>query len=91
MNQAPLTEREPLFIGAKMADKHESNTKKLMAAREKRDFNQLDDFLFTVAENIEEAFLRAGAQPDKDYHYRDLFKTAVDLDELQVPVVAEAL
>jgi hypothetical protein len=44
-----------------------------MAARDKREFNQLDDFLFTVAESIEEAFLSAGAQPVKDYHYRDLF------------------
>jgi hypothetical protein len=63
-------------IGAKMADKHESKTKKLMATHEKRDFNQLDDFLFTVAESIEEAFLRAGAQPGKDYNYRDLFTLA---------------
>jgi hypothetical protein len=47
-----------------------------MAAHEKRDFNQLDDFLFTVAESIEEALLRAGAQPGKDYHYRDLFTQA---------------
>jgi hypothetical protein len=63
-------------IGAKMADKHESKTKKLMAAHERRDFNRLDDFLFTVAESIEEAFLRAGAQPGKDYHYRDLLTLA---------------
>ena len=42
-----------------MVDKHEPKTKKLMAAHEKREFNQLDDFLFTVAESIEEAFLRA--------------------------------
>jgi len=59
-----------------MAYRHEPNTKKLMAAREKRDFNHLDDFLFTVAESIEEAFLSAGAQPGKDYHYRDLFTLA---------------
>jgi hypothetical protein len=42
--------RTSVAIGAKMADKHESKTKKLMAAHEKRDFNQLDDFLFTVAD-----------------------------------------
>jgi tRNA(Ser,Leu) C12 N-acetylase TAN1 len=83
--------RTSVVIGAKMTDKHESKTKKFMAAPEKRDFNHLDDFLFTVAESIEEAFLRAGAQPDKDYHYRDLFKTAVDLDEPDVTVVAEVL
>lgn len=59
-----------------MADKRESKTKKLMAMREKRNFNHLDDFLYTVAESIEEAFLRAGAQPGKDYHYRDLFTLA---------------
>ncbi len=59
-----------------MADKFETKTKKLMAPHEKRDFNNLDDFLFTVAESIEEAFLRAGAQPGKDYHYRDLFALA---------------
>jgi hypothetical protein len=59
-----------------MADEREVKTKKLMAPHEKRNFNYLDDFLFTVAESIEEAFLRAGAQPGKDYHYRDLFTLA---------------
>jgi hypothetical protein len=63
-------------IGAKMADEREFKTKKLIAPHEKRNFNHLDDFLFTVAESIEEAFLRAGAQPGKDYHYRDLFTLA---------------
>jgi hypothetical protein len=41
-------------IGVKMADRHESKTKKLIAPHEKRNFNHLDDFLFTVAESIEE-------------------------------------
>jgi hypothetical protein len=59
-----------------MADEREVKTKKLMASHEKRNFNHLDDFLFTVAESIEEAFLRAGAQPGKDYQYRDLFTLA---------------
>jgi hypothetical protein len=59
-----------------MADEREVKTKKLMASHDKRNFNHLDDFLFTVAESIEEAFLRAGAQPGKDYHYRDLFTLA---------------
>jgi hypothetical protein len=63
-------------IGAKMAEEREFKTKKLIAPHEKRNFNHLDDFLFTVAESIEEAFLRAGAQPGKDYHYRDLFTLA---------------
>jgi hypothetical protein len=63
-------------IGAKMGDEREFKTKKLIAPHEKRNFNHLDDFLFTVAESIEEAFLRAGAQPGKDYHYRDLFTLA---------------
>ena len=56
-----------------MSNEREVKTKKLMAPHEKRNFNYLDDFLFTVAESIEEAFLRAGAQPGKDYQYRDLF------------------
>jgi hypothetical protein len=59
-----------------MADEREVKTKKLMASHEKRNFNHLDDFLFTVAESVEEAFLRAGAQPGKDYNYRDLFTLA---------------
>jgi hypothetical protein len=59
-----------------MADEREVKTKKLMVPHDKRNFNHLDDFLFTVAESIEEAFLRAGAQPGKDYHYRDLFTLA---------------
>jgi hypothetical protein len=59
-----------------MADEREGKTKKLMASHEKRNFNHLDDFLFTVAESVEEAFLRAGAQPGKDYNYRDLFTLA---------------
>jgi hypothetical protein len=59
-----------------MSDEREVKTKKLMAPHEKRNFSHLDDFLFTVAESIEEAFLRAGAQPGKDYHYRDLFTLA---------------
>ena len=37
-----------------MADKHESNTKKHMGPHEKRNFNYLYDFLFTVVESIEE-------------------------------------
>jgi hypothetical protein len=37
-----------------MADKRESKTKKLMAPHEKRNFNHLYDFLFTVVESIEE-------------------------------------
>jgi hypothetical protein len=41
-------------IGVKMADKHESKTKKLMAPHEKGNFNHLYDFLFTVVESIEE-------------------------------------
>lgn len=49
-----------------MADEREVKTKKLMALRQKRNFNRLDDFPFTVAESIEESFLRAGAQPVKD-------------------------
>jgi hypothetical protein len=59
-----------------MADEREVKTKKLMASHDKRNFNHLDDFLFTVAESVEEAFLRAGAQPGKDYNYRDLFTLA---------------
>jgi hypothetical protein len=65
-----------MFTGAKMSDEREVKTKKLMAPHEKRNFNHLDDFLFTVAESIEEAFLRAGARPGNDYHYRDLFTLA---------------
>jgi hypothetical protein len=67
---------ELIFIGARMSNEREVRTKKLMASHEKRNFNHLDDFLFTVAESIEEAFLRAGAQPGKDYNYRDLFTLA---------------
>jgi hypothetical protein len=43
-----------IAIGVKMADRHESKTKKLMAPHEKRNFNHLDDFFFTVVESIEE-------------------------------------
>jgi hypothetical protein len=41
-------------IGVKMADRHESKSKKLMAPHKKCNFNHLDDFLFTVVESIEE-------------------------------------
>jgi len=75
-----------------MADEREVKTKKLMAPHEKRNFNHLDDFLFTVAESIEEAFIRAGALPGKDYNYRDLFTLAAPFaieqwkkDELVIP------
>jgi hypothetical protein len=66
--------------------------KKLIAKHDKRDFNDLDDFLYTVAECIEEAFLLAGAQPGKDYTYRDLFSLAAPFaleqwkkDVLEIP------
>ena len=49
-NQAQIS----VAIGVKMADRHESKSKKLMAPNEKRNFNQLDDFLFAVVESIEE-------------------------------------
>ena len=75
-----------------MSTEREVKTKKLMAPHEKRNFNYLDDFLFTVAESIEEAFRRAGAQPGKDYNYGDLFKLAAPFaleqwkkDELVIP------
>jgi hypothetical protein len=75
-----------------MSNEREVKTKKLMAPHEKRNFNYLDDFLFTVAESIEEAFRRAGAQPGKDYNYNDLFKLAAPFaleqwkkDELVIP------
>jgi hypothetical protein len=41
-------------MGVKMADKHVSKTKKLIAPHEKCNFNRLDDFLFTVVESIEQ-------------------------------------
>jgi len=49
-NRAQIT----VAIGVKMADRHESRTKKLMAPHEKHNFNHLVDFLFTVVESIEE-------------------------------------
>ena len=45
-------------IGVKMADRHESKSKKLMAPHEKRNFNHLDDFLFAVVESIEEVLVQ---------------------------------
>jgi hypothetical protein len=81
-----------VVIGVKMSNEREVKTKKLMAPHEKRNFNHLDDFLFTVAESIEEAFRRAGAQPGKDYNYNDLFRLAAPFaleqwkkDELVIP------
>ena len=75
-----------------MSNESEFKTKKLMAPHEKRNFSHLDDFLFTVADSIEEAFRRAGAQPGKDYSYSDLFKLAAPFaleqwkkDELVIP------
>jgi len=49
-NRAQIT----VAMGVKMADKHESKTKKLIAPLEICNFNHLDDFLFTVVESIEE-------------------------------------
>jgi hypothetical protein len=37
----------------------------------------LQDFLTIVAQNIETSFLQSGAEPGKDYNYRDLFQLAV--------------
>ena len=37
------------------------------------DTTSLEDLLLVVAKNIEEAMLTAGAEPGKDYTYRDLF------------------
>ena len=39
--------------------------------------NDLEDHLVILAANIESAFLRAGAQPEKDYDYKDLLGLAV--------------
>ena len=38
----------------------------------------MEDHLVILAANIESAFLRAGAQPEKDYNFKDLIELAVE-------------
>ena len=59
-----------------MADRHESKTKKLMAPHEKRNFNHLYDFLFTVVESIEELSCARARNRLRITHYRNLFTPA---------------
>ena len=60
-----------------MPEKTERKRKKLIAWQEKRELNHLDDFLYTVAECIEESFQKAGMRSDMDYSHQDLFEMAL--------------
>jgi Leu/Phe-tRNA-protein transferase len=75
-----------------MPEKSTHSRKKLIQWQEKREFNHLDDFLYTVAECIEEAFQKAGMRPDMDYGYQELFEMALPFaleqwkkEQLEIP------
>lgn len=41
------------------------------------DMMVMDDLLLTMAKNVEAALKEGGAEPEKDYTYRDLFSMAL--------------
>ncbi len=61
-----------------MADAtNDSQKKRLIVQLERYDRSLLSDFLSIVAANIEDAMMQCGAEPGKDYTYKDIFELAI--------------
>jgi hypothetical protein len=58
---------------------HQHNESHLIRFVGKTEPEALEDLLLIMAKNVESAMVTAGAEPGKDYTYRDLFTLAMPL------------